>query len=142
MDLVAVIGTNKSIEYFDAGVSQNSAFKYGSAFSRACRVETPAGTTLFISGTASIGVNGKTTNIGDAPKQIETSISNVRAILRKMQCDDDDVVQATAYCKTADIEKLFRSKYSDMDWPTLTAIADICRDDLLFEIEATATVAK
>jgi len=142
MDLVAVVGPNKPIEYFDAGGNQKSALKYGSAFSRASRVETPAGTTLFVSGTASIGMNGKTTNTGDAPKQIEESISNVRAILREMQCDDKDVVQATAYCKTTEVEKLFRSKYSDLAWPTLTAIADICRDDLLFEIEATATIAK
>jgi len=142
MDLVAVIGPNKTIEYFDASGSQNSALKYGSAFSRASRVETPAGTTLFISGTASISVDGETTNTGDALKQIEVSISNVRAILHEMQCDDEDVVQATAYCKNAEVEKIFWSEFSDLAWPNLTAIADICRDDLLFEIEATATVAK
>ena len=142
MDLLAVVGPNKPIEYFDAGGNQNSAFKYGSAFSRACRAETPAGTTLFISGTASIGMNGKTTNIGDALKQIEVSINNVRAVFHEMQCDDGDVVQATAYCKTTEVEKLFWSKYGDLAWPTLTAIADICRDDLLFEIEAAATIAK
>jgi enamine deaminase RidA (YjgF/YER057c/UK114 family) len=142
MDLVAVIGPNKSIGYFDASGNQNSALKYGSAFSRACCVETPAGMTLFVSGTASISINGKTTNIGDAPKQIEESINNVRAVLSEMQCDDNDVVQATAYCKTAEIERLFCSKYGDLAWPALTAIADICRDDLLFEIEATAIVAK
>jgi enamine deaminase RidA (YjgF/YER057c/UK114 family) len=142
MDVVAVVGPDKPIGYFDAGGNQNSALKYGSAFSRACCVETPAGMTLFVSGTASIGINGKTTNIGDAPKQIEESIKNVRAVLREMQCDDNDVVQATAYCKTTEIEKLFRSEYGDLAWPNLTAIADICRDDLLFEVEATAIVAK
>jgi enamine deaminase RidA (YjgF/YER057c/UK114 family) len=142
MDLMAVIGPNKPIEYFDAGAKQNSALKYGSAFSRASRVETPAGMTLFVSGTASIDANGKTINIGDAPKQIETSISNVRAILHKMQYSDDDVVQATAYCKNAEVEKVFWREYGDSAWPNITAIADICRDDLLFEIEATATKAK
>jgi len=142
MDLVAVVGSNKPIEYFDASGSQNSALKYGSAFSRASRVKTPAGTTVFISGTASISLNGRTTNIGNAPKQIAETISNVRAVLHEMQCDDDDVVQAIAYCKTAEIEKLFWSEWGDLAWPNLTAIADICRDNLLFELEATAAIAK
>lgn len=141
MDLVAVAGPNKII-YYDAGGNQNSPFKYGSAFSRACCVETPAGMTLFVSGTASIDMNGKTTNIEDVPRQIEASINNIRAVLHEMQCDDNDVVQATAYCKTAEIEKFFCSEYNTLAWPTLTAIADICRDDLLFEIEATAIIAK
>ena len=141
MDLVAVIGPNKPIEYFNAGGNQNSALKYGSAFSRGSRVKTPAGTTMFLSGTASIGVNGKSTNIGDATKQIEVAISNARAALREMQCDDDDVVQAIAYCKTAEIEKLFWKEWGDLAWPKLTAIADICRNDLLFEIEVTAAIA-
>jgi enamine deaminase RidA (YjgF/YER057c/UK114 family) len=142
MDLVAVIIPGKSIEYLDAGGNQNSAFKYGSAFSRASRVETPAGTTVYVSGTASIDTAGKTTNIGNASKQIEASINNVRAVLREMQCNDVDVVQATAYCKTVEIEKLFWSRWSDLAWPNLSVIADICRDDLLFEIEAAAVIAK
>lgn len=142
MDLEAVIGPDKSIEYLDAGGNQNSALKYGSAFSRATRIETPAGTTVFVSGTASIDANGKTTNIGDASKQIEATIGNVRAVLNEMQCRDEDVVQATAYCKTTEIEKLFQNQWSDLTWPSLTVIADVCRDDLLFEMEATAVIEK
>lgn len=142
MDLAAVIGPDKSIEYLDAGGNQNSALKYGSAFSRASRVETPAGTTVFISGTASIDSSGKTTNIGDASKQIEATIGNVRAVLSEMQCRDEDVVQATAFCKTPEIEKLFQDQWSDLVWPSVTVIADVCRDDLLFEMEVTAAIAK
>ncbi len=142
MDLVAVIGSDKSIEYLDAGGNQNSALKYGSAFSRASRVETPAGSTVFVSGTASIDASGKTTNTGNASKQIEATINNVRAVLNEMQYHDKDVVQATAYCKTAEIEKLFWSQWSDLAWPNLTVIADVCRDDLLFEMEATAAIAR
>jgi enamine deaminase RidA (YjgF/YER057c/UK114 family) len=97
---------------------------------------------VFISGTASIDANGKTTNINDAPKQIEATINNVRAVLNEMQCQDEDVVQATAYCKTPEIEKLFHNQWSDLIWPSLTVIADVCRDDLLFEMEATAAISK
>ena len=57
-----------------------------------------------------------------------------------MSCGDDDVLQAMAYCKTAEIEKLFYEKRGDLSWPLLIAVADVCRDNLLFEIEATAAL--
>ena len=141
MDLVAVAGTDKPIDYLDAGGNQDSALKYGSAFSRASRVRAPAGATVFISGTASIDANGKSTNTGDASGQIEATICNVRSVLRDMKCCDEDVIQAVAYCETTEIEKVFLDQWGDLPWPNLTVIADICRDDLLFEVEATAVIA-
>ena len=66
----------------------------------------------------------------------------MRAVLNEMQCRDEDVVQAIAYCKTTEIEKLFWSQWSDLVWPSLTVIADVCRDDLLFEMEATAAITE
>jgi enamine deaminase RidA (YjgF/YER057c/UK114 family) len=138
MDLFAVIEEESSIEYLDVGGNQQSAFDYGSAFSRATKVATPAGITVFVSGTASIGTDGKTLHVGDPQKQIEATINNVQAILKEFDCSDDNVVQAIAYCKTAEVEELYMENWSDLPWPTITAIADVCRDDLLFEIEATA----
>ena len=45
------------------------------------------------------------------------------------------------YCKTHDICELFESKYAQtLPWPQITTVAAVCRDDLLFEIEATACV--
>ncbi|MBN2377763.1 MAG: hypothetical protein JXD22_15305 [Sedimentisphaerales bacterium] len=140
MDIVAVIEPANALEYLDAGGKQGSALSYGSAFSRATRAVTPAGKTIFVSGTASIGSDGETTNIGDAGAQIEATISNVRAVLKQLDCGDDDVVQAMAYCKTPEIEKLFYEMRGDLNWPFLVAVADVCRDNLLFEIEATAAL--
>ncbi len=140
MDLIAVVKPENSLDYLEAGGNQDSALKYGSAFSRASKAISQAANTVYVSGTASIGSDGKTKYIGDAKKQIEESISNVRAVLHEMQCDDNDVVQAIVYCKTAEIEKLFCHQWSDLAWPTLTTIADVCRDDLLVEIEATAAM--
>jgi enamine deaminase RidA (YjgF/YER057c/UK114 family) len=140
MDLIAVVKPENSLEYLEAGGNQDSALKYGSAFSRASKAISPAANTVFVSGTASIGADGKTKYIGDAKKQIEESIKNVRAVLREMQCDDNNVVQAIVYCKTAEIEKLFCQQWNDLAWPILTTITDVCRDDLLVEIEATAAI--
>jgi len=141
MDLVAVIQPADSIEYLDETGKQESAFDYGSAFSRAARAPTPAGTAVFVSGTASIGPTGATVHIDDPEAQIQATIDNVRAAVNQANCTDDQVVQALVYCKTAQIEKLFCDKWSDLPWPHITAITDICREDLLFEIEATAAVA-
>jgi len=138
MDLLAILEPPDSIEYLQAAGRQQCAFEYGSAFSRAARAITPAGQTVFISGTASIDADGATTNIGNPAAQIKTTIENVRAALKDMNCSADDVVQVVAYCKTTEVEKAF-TKFKDvLAWPWVTVICDICRPDLLFEIEAAA----
>ena len=138
MDLVAVIGDEKNLMPAQVGGNQGSAFAYGSAFSRALKSNSPAGQTVFVSGTASVDAAGATEHVGNAKAQIDATIENVRAILRDTQSSDADIVQAIAYCKTAEIEKMFLANHPDFAWPCLTVIADVCRDDLLFEIEAVA----
>jgi enamine deaminase RidA (YjgF/YER057c/UK114 family) len=138
MDLTAVLEPAGSIEFLAAIGRQQCALEYGSAFSRASRASSPAGETVFVSGTASIDAKGATTHIGDARGQVETTIENVRAVLRDMNCGDGDVVQVIAYCKTVEVEDVFEEFKSQLDWPWITVNCDICRDDLLFEIEAAA----
>jgi enamine deaminase RidA (YjgF/YER057c/UK114 family) len=140
MDLIAVLEPAGSTEYLAAVGKQQCALEYGSAFSRASRALTPAGQTVFVSGTASIDANGITTNIDDAAAQINTTIENVRAVLKDMHAKDEDVVHAVAYCKTTEVEQIFRTVKDDLPWPWVTAICDICRPDLLFEVEATAVM--
>ena len=138
MDLTALLEPADSIQFLGAVGKQQCALEYGSAFSRASRSITPAGETVFVSGTASIDAGGATTNIGDATGQINTTIENVRAVLRDMNAADEDVVQVIAYCKTTEIGKVFDAIKGDFSWPWITVICDVCRPDLLFEIEATA----
>jgi len=138
MDLMAVLEPTDCTHYLQAAGKQHCALEYGSAFSRAARSVMPAGETVFVSGTASIDASGATTHIGDALGQINTTIENVRAVLRDMHCSDQDVVQAVAYCKTPEVEKVFDSIKNKLAWPWVTVICDICRPELLFEIEATA----
>ena len=142
MDLVAVLEPPNSIQYFQAVGKQQCALEYGSAFSRASRAITPAGETVFVSGTASIDAGGATTNIGDAAGQINASIENVLAVLKDMHCREDDVVYAIAYCKTTEVEKIFNGVKGNLSWPWITVICDVCRPDLLFEIEAAAMPRK
>lgn len=138
MDLIAVLEPADSVQYLPAVGKQHCALEYGSAFSRASKAATPAAETVFVSGTASIDADGNTTNIDDATGQINTTIENVRAVLKDMNCADSDVVQIVAYCKTTEVEKILKGIKDTLPWPWLTAICDICRPDLLFEIEAAA----
>lgn len=138
MDLTAVLKPQDSIRYLPAVGRQQCALEYGSAFSRASQATTPAGRTVFVSGTASIDADGATTNIGDAAGQINSTIENVRAVLRDMNTADEDVVQVVAYCKTTEVEETFNALKDNLPWPWVTINCDICRPDLLFEIEAAA----
>jgi len=138
MDLMAVLEPTECTEYLQTTGKQHCAFEYGSAFSRAARSIMPAGDAVYVSGTASIDAEGATTHLGDAAGQIDATIENVRAVLKEMQCGDNDVVQVIAYCKTIEVEKVFNTRRDSLDWPWITVICDICRPDLLFEIEAIA----
>jgi enamine deaminase RidA (YjgF/YER057c/UK114 family) len=142
MDLIAVLEPAESIQYLPAVGKQHCALEYGSAFSRASHATTPAGRTVFVSGTASIDATGATTNIGDPEGQINATIENVQAVLKDMKCADSDVVQVVAYCKTPDVQNVFDRLKGALPWPWVTVICDICRPDLLFEVEAVATPRK
>ncbi|MHC4530255.1 MAG: Rid family hydrolase [Planctomycetota bacterium] len=140
MDLVAVLEPEDSIEFLPAVGKQQCALEYGSAFSRASKAVTPAAVTVFVSGTAAIDATGATTNVENPAGQINDTIENVRAVLKDMKCSDHDVVQAFAYCKNTDVEKVFHQYKEKLSWPWLTIVCDICRPELLFEIEVTAAI--
>jgi enamine deaminase RidA (YjgF/YER057c/UK114 family) len=120
---------------------QNQALSYGSAFSRAVEIITPLERRLVVSGTASIDETGKTVFTGDVAAQISRTIKVVDELLRSRQMAWTDVVRAIAYVKhQADAEVFVRyCRTSGMPLlPWVIAHNDICREDLLFEIEVDA----
>jgi len=140
LDLIALPGMEEHISFIEAGGEQQSAFAYGSAFSRAAVAPTPGGTTVFISGTASIDPAGCTEYIGDIEAQIDATIAHVRALLHQAGCDDGHILSALVYCKTPQVEQAYMAREPRPIWPRLTLIGDVCRPDLLFEIEVTAAL--
>jgi enamine deaminase RidA (YjgF/YER057c/UK114 family) len=138
MDLFAAFGQQDAVKRYHASGNQRSAKEYGSAFARSAITKTPAGQTVYCSGTAAIDTAGRTCHVGDSPAQVDMTIENVEAVLRDMGCSSDDVVQAMAYCATPQAEAHFRERYADLPWPVLIMAGDVCRDDLLFEVEVTA----
>lgn len=140
MDLAATLGEARP-EFLLTASRQNAASKYGSAFSRAAAARTPAGRTIYVSGTAAIDAAGRTMHVGDAEGQIQDTLRNLWAVLADAGGRREDVVQAMVYCKTPQVEAIFRRHWSDLGVPYVLAVADVCRDDLLFEVEVTAMAA-
>ena len=120
---------------------QCSAYAYGSAFSRAARVVSGGADILHISGTASIAPGGESDHLGDVGAQIQLTMEVVDAILTKSGMRWCDTVRGIAYFR--DANELHRWETVRKEWgipahAVLAVHADVCRDDLLFELELEA----
>ncbi len=122
---------------------QCPATNYKSSFSRAVEIALPDHRRLYVSGTASIEPGGKTAHVGDVEKQIALTMKVVQAILESRKMSWADVSRAIAYFKDIEETPMFEKYCRDNQLPFLPiaiAHSDICRDDLLFEIEVDAVV--
>ncbi len=137
LDIIAISDGDKSIQSFHSSQDQNSAFSYGSAFARAVTVPMPSGPALLVSGTAAIDQNGLTEHHGDIRNQISATIQHIRALIDDAGWDEKQITSAIAYSKTPQIARIFSDEWSELNWPRVEMIADVCRDDLLFEMEVT-----
>jgi enamine deaminase RidA (YjgF/YER057c/UK114 family) len=120
---------------------QNQALKYGSAFSRAVEITTPQERRLLVSGTASINEEGKTVYEGDIGAQVKQTLTVVDALLKSRQMAWSNVVRAIAYVKHPGFAGDFSRYLASSGMPKLpwvTAHNEICRNNLLFEIEVDA----
>lgn len=114
---------------------------YGSSFSRAMEIASPAGRRLTISGTASIAPDGRTLWPENIRLQINQTMKVVEAILRSRGFEFSDVTRAIAYFKHRDDARVF-AEWCDaqnvFSLPAVLTHCDVCRDNLLFELEADA----
>jgi enamine deaminase RidA (YjgF/YER057c/UK114 family) len=120
---------------------QCDAFAYGSAFSRAMEVATTVARTIYVSGTASIAPGGKTIYAGSTLRQIDTTMEVVDALLANAGMTLADTTRAIAYFRHAADMHLwdeYRRARRLPEIPVIVTQCDICRDDLLFEIELDA----
>jgi enamine deaminase RidA (YjgF/YER057c/UK114 family) len=114
---------------------------YGSSFSRAMEIATTGGRHLLISGTASIAPAGETLWENDSARQVELTMNVVSALLQARGFSFEDLTRAVAYCKRPADARAFAAwctAHSLLSLPVVVVHCDICRDDLLFELEADA----
>jgi enamine deaminase RidA (YjgF/YER057c/UK114 family) len=146
MDLLAVTGPRdrKPVVKQLTNNRQLDAFRYGSAFSRGVLIRESDVTTIQISGTAAIDDAGKSLYPGDARSQIEYTLDQVEALLGQEGAGLKDIAAATVFVKRAGDASLFREIIAARGierFPAVCVVADICRDELLFEMDAEAAFA-
>jgi len=114
---------------------------YGSAFSRAVEIHSPGFRQVLISGTASIEPGGATAHVGDVQAQIDLTMEVVESILESRGMSLADTSRATAYFRSGSDAPRFiewMERHEIRNLPVVHACCDICRDDLLFELELDA----
>jgi len=118
-------------------------------FSRATLLRQPDGLTLFISGTASI-VGHRSLHVGDTAAQTRETLANIEALLgeaNRVAPDarfSPDALACKVYVRRPADQPVIQAQITAALGSVARVIylqADICRDDLLVEIEATATSA-
>lgn len=120
---------------------QNEAPEYGSAFSRGMAVGDHSPRTLHISGTAAIDEFGQSVRLGDAAGQVLLTLEAVEALLGSQGATLHDIRLATAYCKDLATYDAFRSVVAKLGIdavPFVPVLADVCRAELLFEMDCVA----
>jgi len=149
--LVAEVFAVKAKNSHNVGISavgsplQRPAIDYKSSFSRAVEVVLPDHRRLYISGTASIGPDGATAHVADVEKQIALTMEVVEAILESRKMGWGDTSRAIAYfkdIKNAPLLDEYCRENRLPHMPIAVAHGDICRDELLFEIEIDAVSAQ
>jgi enamine deaminase RidA (YjgF/YER057c/UK114 family) len=122
---------------------QGPAPSYGSSFSRAIEMNGSDFRRVFVSGTASIGRDGRSVHVGDMQRQVELTMNVVGAILAGRQMGWSDATRVTVYVRhpsDAPAFEAWRMAQGLEAWPVVVTPATVCRDELLFEVELDAAV--
>jgi len=118
---------------------QAPAMAYRSSFSRAAEIIAPGRRQLFVSGTASIKPNSHdVAYVGDIVRQIDCTMTAVKAILDSRGYGWDDTTRAIVYLKDPSFLAPWRAWCEANGRPATFAaetVCDVCRDEWLFEIE-------
>ena len=119
---------------------QCPALDYKSSFARAVEIQSGDSREIMVSGTASIEPGGLTVYQDDIPKQIALTMEVVEAILKNRDMAWADVTRTIVYHKDNVSRVAFEEylKEHNLALPLSQIHADVCRHDLLFEIELDA----
>jgi enamine deaminase RidA (YjgF/YER057c/UK114 family) len=147
MDLLAVVENDNMTSPLRklSNRKQLDAFRYGAAFSRAAVVEGDDVLLIQVSGTAAIDEHGVSLYPGDVRAQINCAFDKIKALLSQEQATLKDICAATVFVKRSEYKKVFWEIAAERgleNFPAVCVIADVCREELLFEIDAEAVVRK
>ncbi len=143
MDLFAIGGPGRRDVSVQAlrNPRQSEAYGYGSAFSRGMAVTFDNLETMYISGTAAVDEEGRSACVGDLRGQVNHTLDNIVSLLNTRHMTLDDFVSSTIFIKhghnTETVRELIEERSKSLANGIYVA-ADICRPELLFEVDGTA----
>jgi enamine deaminase RidA (YjgF/YER057c/UK114 family) len=145
LDLLAAAGPKRQHVHTHrlTNPGQREAIHYGSAFARGVLVREPDAAVIQISGTAAIDQAGRSIRPGDVRAQIQCTFDKIDGLLAQAGAGLADICAATVFMKRPEFAAEFQALAAARgltDFPGVCVVGDICRPDLLFEIDAEAAV--
>jgi enamine deaminase RidA (YjgF/YER057c/UK114 family) len=146
MDLLAVTGPAKSRPLVRqlSNPGQQDAFQYGSAFSRGALIRQSDLAMIHVSGTAAIDEQGRSLYPGDVRGQIDCTFDKIAALIGPEGAGLTDIAAACVFVKHPEDARVYYEAAAARgleDLPGVVMVADICRPELLFEIDAEVVIA-
>ncbi len=141
LDLLAVAGPPESRPLVRqlSNPGQQDAFQYGSAFSRGALIRLPDVSLIQVSGTAAIDEHGRSLYPGDIRGQIDCTFDKIAALLGQEGASLTDIAAACVFIKRPEDAPVYREHAAARglkDLPAVVMVADVCREELLFEMDA------
>ena len=147
MDVLAVAGDPAARPHVLrlTNLRQKDAFRYGAAFSRGVILTEADFAQIQISGTAAIDETGASLYPGDTRAQIERTLDNIETLIAQGHARLTDIASATVFLKRAEDVSIWReiaARRGLEPFPGICVVADVCRADLLFELDGVALVGR
>ncbi len=141
LDLMAVAGPAKSRPLVRqlSNPGQPDAFQYGSAFSRGALIHQPDHALMQVSGTAAIDEQGRSLYPGDVRAQIDCTFDKIAALIGQEGASLKDIAAACIFVKHPEDALVYQEQAAAWgleNLPAVVMVADVCREELLFEIDA------
>jgi enamine deaminase RidA (YjgF/YER057c/UK114 family) len=141
MDLLAITNRSDTGIHIEPlyGIKQRSPYRYGSAFSRAMKLVEPEEQWLFVSGTASLNEEGETMYPRDLSAQVKHTVEVVNSLIHPEAASFSNLCEATVFLKNKSDFSLYQETAESLgisNIPAVYLVADVCWDDLLFELDA------
>ena len=145
LDLLAVIpaaNTHAHIRQLSSP-GQPEALSYGSAFSRGALMAEPGASLVQVSGTAAIDAHGQSLYPNDIRAQIDCTSDKIETLLGQAGAALADVAAASVFVKHPEHARVYWERAAGRglkDIPAVVMVADVCREELLFEMDAEVVV--
>jgi enamine deaminase RidA (YjgF/YER057c/UK114 family) len=145
LDLMAVAGPAKSRPLVRqlSNPNQQDAFQYGSAFSRGALIRQSDHALIQVSGTAAIDEHGRSLYPDDIQAQIDCTFDKIAALIGQEGASLTDIAAASVFVKHPEDAPVYQERAEAWglgNLPAVVMVADVCREELLFEIDAEVVI--